>query len=240
MSSWAPVQRIVAAPPAVLLSCEHASNELPPGYAWPEEDAWITSTHWAWDPGAADMTRAIAARLRAPAVLSRFSRLVIDPNRPLDSDTLVRGVAEGREIALNRGVTAEEVAARVALCWRPYHAELDVMVAAHPGVDLLSMHSFTPVYEGAVRRTEVGVLFDDDEAWAEAWFDGLQASGLRVARNDPWSGRGGFMYSAQEVARRYGRRAIELEIRQDLACDPEVSGRLVRLIAEVAERVGRG
>lgn len=236
MSGWKAWERVEgrASRPPVLLTCEHASNELPPGYTWPEEDAWIVGMHWAFDLGIADMTRALAAELGAPATLSCFSRLLIDPNRPLDSDTLVRRVADGREIAFNRELNEAEVAARVERCWRPYHETLDAMVAAWPGVDLLSMHSFTPNYEGAVRSTEIGVLFDLDEPWAERWYLGLQGAGFRVARNDPWSGKGGFMYSVQEAAVQHGRRAIELEVRQDLTCDPAQSARIVKLIAEVA------
>lgn len=239
MAAWSALERLrgTGGRPPVLLSCEHASNELPPGWAWPEKDAWIVETHWAFDPGAAAMTRALAAALGAPATLSRFSRLVIDPNRPLYSDTLIRKTAEGRAIELNRAVHETEVMKRITTCWLPYHEALDEMVGGTPEVDLLSMHTFTPVYEGAVRQVEIGVLFDADEAWAERWYQALLPSGLRVERNEPWSGRGGFMYSAQEAAIRHGRRAIELEIRQDIAGDPEQSARLVALIAQVAREV---
>src|SRR5690606_18998130 len=74
--------------PAVVLTCEHASERLPSPYAWPTGDARLVGTHWAFDLGIAPFARALAAELGAPAVLSRFSRLLVDPNRPLDAPTL--------------------------------------------------------------------------------------------------------------------------------------------------------
>lgn len=216
--------------PPLLLSCEHASNRLPEGWAWPEADAWLVGEHWAWDPGAATLTRALAAELGAPAVLSRFSRLLVDPNRPLDSDTLFRGVADGRAVALNASVSEADAAARVARCYTPYHAAFDAMVAAHPGVPLLSMHTYTPSYEGQRRDVQLGVLFDDDEPWALRWFEALRGCGYDVRLNEPWSGRKGLMYAAQRHARQHGRLSVEIEVRNDLAQDPAEAARIVALI----------
>ncbi len=78
----------------LVLSCEHASNRLPPPWRWPAEDDWLVASHWAWDPGAADITRSLASRLGIPAVLASFSRLLVDPNRRADHPTLFRKEAD--------------------------------------------------------------------------------------------------------------------------------------------------
>jgi len=65
----------------IILTCEHASERMPEPFRFPEEDAWLVGTHWAYDLGAADLTRELADAIGAAAVLSRFSRLLIDPNR---------------------------------------------------------------------------------------------------------------------------------------------------------------
>ena len=226
------------ASPPLLLTCEHASNALPPGWAWPEEDGWLVEMHWAWDPGAAALTRALAERLGCPAVLSTFSRLLVDPNRPPGSDTMFREVADGRPVVLNRDRTAEDERRRLEACYEPYHAAVAAMVAEHPGVPLLSMHTFTPLYEGTPREVEIGVLFDDDEAWGLAWFEALRGGAYDVRVNEPWSGRLGLMYSVQRHARREGRRCVELEIRQDHATDAVEAARIVDLLARAWEIVG--
>jgi len=75
-------------------------------------------------------------------VAAAFSRLLIDPNRPLASDTLVRCDAGGEAIALNAGAIAHdaegqwdvsaapEVRRRVAEYWVPFHLCLGAVKAA--------------------------------------------------------------------------------------------------------------
>jgi predicted N-formylglutamate amidohydrolase len=235
------IEASVACPP-LLLTCEHASNALPDegqpsGWAWPDADRRLVDDHWAWDPGAATLTRALCERIGAPAVLSRFSRLLVDPNRPLDSETLFRDVADGLTVELNRHVTSADRERRLQRCYLPYHAAVDAMVQRHPGVPLLSMHTFTPVYEGQPRAVELGVLFDDDEAWALRWFEALRGHGYDVRLNEPWSGRLGLMYSVQGHARRWGRRCMELEVRQDHATDAVHVERVVGLLVAALDRV---
>ena len=72
-----------------LIICDHASNAIPPGYGALGLPRGALDRHIAYDIGAAEVTRALAAQLGAPAVLSTYSRLVIDPNRGLDDPTLV-------------------------------------------------------------------------------------------------------------------------------------------------------
>lgn len=205
----------------VVLSCEHASNRLPDRWRWPSKDAWVQDTHWAWDPGAAEITRRVAARLRTRAVLSRFSRLLMDPNRELTSPTLIRDVAEGRLVHLNRNLSGDERPRRIQTLYRPYHAAFDRIVEDTPGAMVLSIHTFTPVYAGGPPRPmEIGVLYDTDEPEALALEAALRAAGAKTALNEPYSGAAGLMYAAQTHADAHGRKALELEIRQDLASDP--------------------
>lgn len=224
----------------VVLTCEHASNALPPPWAWPPEDAWIVDTHWAVDLGIAEVTRALAHALDAPAVLARFSRLLIDANRPLDAPTLFRAIADGHPVGLNRALTDEERRVRIGALHEPYHQAADELLGRyshalvggpHPGAIVLSMHSFTPIYEnGPPRSMELGVLFDREEELAHAIADGLHRQGWAVALNEPYSGRDGLIYSADRHAVRHGRRAMEIEVRQDVATD---AGRRPHLVASL-------
>lgn len=221
----------------VVVSCEHGSARLPPDYAWPEEDAWLVGTHWSYDIGAADLARELAEVLYANAVISRFSRLLVDPNRELSSATLFRAAAEGRLVHLNASVDAPERERRIARYYQPYHDRLDAEVASNPGAMVLSMHSFTPLYEGQSRTLEVGVLFDVDEDLGVHFARRLGEQGYEVRLNEPYSGRNGLMYCPQHHATRHGRKAVEFEVRQDLAGSPPWRERFLAHLARAAREV---
>jgi len=189
-------------------------------------------THWSVDLGIAQLVRALSARTRWPAVLSRFSRLLVDANRNESSDTLFRTVAEGRPVQLNANLSEEEKEKRLRLMYHPYHAAVDAMVRQNPGALVFSLHSFTPLYEGQPRTLEIGVLYDADEAPARVLAQQLVEHGYDVAINEPYSGQAGLMYSAQAPATRHGRQALELEVRQDLLEDPVWVDRLAQVLAD--------
>lgn len=224
-----------AAASLLVLSAEHASNATPDGWAWPAEDAWLRDTHWAIDRGVDTILRALARGLAAPAVFCRFTRLLIDANRAVASPTLILHEAEGRPIVMNQKLGEEERLRRIEQLYNPYHARLDAVVGAYPGAAVLSVHSFTPELEGAAPRPmEVGVLFDKDEEPARRLASKLAERGWVVALNEPYSGRNGLMYSVHRHAGCHERRAMELEIRQDVAVDPVRRARLVQdLLSEL-------
>lgn len=221
-------------PSRLVLSCEHADNRLPASWAWTDEDAWIRETHWAYDIGAARLTREIASLAKAPAVLAKFSRLLIDPNRPLASDTLIRETAEGRGVHLNRSVDDRDRTERVAY-WEAYHAAFSEMARAPACEVIFAVHSFTDSYEGSVRDFEIGVLFDRDEDLGRE----LAASISEVAStrlNEPYSGKAGLIYAAQRHADTHGRQAVEIEVRQDRILDPSFRHRLAQAVTRVLAR----
>lgn len=215
----------------VLLTCEHASNGLPAPWVWPEADRWVVDTHWAIDLGIAEVTRALARAIGAPAVLARCSRLLCDVNRPLDAPTLFRPLADGHPIWLNADLTEHERHQRIARVHVPYHEAVDGLLRRYPRALVLSMHSFTPIYEaGPPRPMQIGVLFDREEAISVSIAESLAQHGYAVALNEPYSGRDGLIYSADRHATRHGRRALELEIRQDLATDEAARPALVHAL----------
>lgn len=213
----------------VILTCEHASERMPEPFRFPEEDAWLAGTHWAYDLGAAELTRDLAHALGAGAVLSRFSRLLIDPNRSPTAPDLFRKTAEGRAVALNRHVGDDERELRFAMS-NAYHAAIDRALDEDRARLILSIHSFTPVYEGTPRAVELGVLFDEETALAESVQAAFVEAGFAALLNEPYSGKFGLMYAVDRHAKQHGRRALELEVRQDRACDPAVRRRIVTVL----------
>ena len=223
---------------SVVLCCEHASERLPGRWRWSPSDARLAGTHWAFDLGAADLTRELADRLGAPAVLARFSRLLVDPNRPEDSPTLFRDVAEGLPVELNVSLREEDRVQRLAEFYRPYHAALDATVQASLAPVLFSVHPFTDEYEGQPRAMELGVLYNHEDALGLALHAHLVSDGYRALANEPYSGKDGFMHSADTHSLRHRRRAVELEVRQDLCVDPAYRARLVRSLEAFLTGVG--
>ncbi|HEX5655993.1 MAG TPA: N-formylglutamate amidohydrolase, partial [Polyangiales bacterium] len=112
------------------LTCEHASVRLPEAWRWPEPDRRLVGTHWSYDLGAREITLELARELNASAVLSRFSRLLVDPNRDERHADAFRTLADGEAVLLNTGMTPEDRERRLAGYHRPYHAALDAALAA--------------------------------------------------------------------------------------------------------------
>jgi predicted N-formylglutamate amidohydrolase len=228
-----------------LFTCEHATNELP---EWAPEpaDRPLLADHWGWDIGAADLTRALAGLTRSCAVLSRFSRLVCDPNRDPEEASFVVEAVEGHALSWNRGVGPAERQRRQERYFDPYHGAIDRALRARGAVGgevrLCAVHSFTPVYLGASRRMQVGVLFDafDEHAWR---LEGaLAAEGFAAALNAPYSGKDGLIYSARRHGRAHGLVYLELEVRQDLVDTPAkargVADRIARALEVFAAPAG--
>ena len=216
----------------IFLTCEHASERLPEGFSWPEGDARLRGTHWAYDLGARAITLELAAALHASAVLSRFTRLLADPNREEEHADLFRTHADGEPVMLNAALSVEEQTRRIVGYHRPFHAAVDAALARVRAPTLLSIHSFTPNYQGELRTVEIGVLFHHDEPEARALGAALSHAFPHVAYNEPWSGLVGLIYSAERHATAHGRIALELEVRQDLAENPAFRARLVAVLAD--------
>ena len=236
-----PVEWVEGAPDAgVLLLCDHASNALPPGYGTLGLPAAQLARHIAYDIGAAAMTRRLAARLGAPAVLSTFSRLLIDPNRGADDPTLVMRLSDGAIIPGNARIEAAEVAHRRDTYWRPYRdavrAAIDALSAGGSTPVVVSMHSFTERWKGVPRPWEVGVLWDTDERFAVPLMAGLREAGFLVGDNEPYDGALEGDTLDEEVTRR-GIAGVLIEARQDLVADEAAAGAMADRIAPVLARV---
>src|SRR5579875_503105 len=231
-----PVERIEGNLAAgVLFLCDHASNALPKAYGTLGLSKAQLSRHIAYDIGAAWITRDLARIFGAPAILSRFSRLLIDPNRGADDPTLVMRLSDGEIIPGNARIGPEEVEYRRVHYWAPYRAAIaatiDAMLNKGMPPAIVSIHTFTPTWKNRPRPWEVGVLWDSDPRFAKPLIAALAADGLRVGDNEPYDGalRGDTL--DEEVTRR-GLAGLLIETRQDLAGTREEA-------AAFAERLGR-
>ncbi len=217
----APVE-VIAGDPAcgVIVICDHASNAIPPDYGTLGLPPGELQRHIAYDIGAAAMTRSLAASLRAPAVLSTFSRLLIDPNRGEDDPTLLMRLSDGAVVPGNARTDAAEVERRLARFYRPYDraiaATIETVFASGVVPVIVSLHSFTPSWKGVPRPWHVAVLWDGDPRLPLPLIEALRAGGdLVVGDNDPYDGA-----LAGDTAHRHatlrGLSNVLIEVRQDL------------------------
>ena len=195
----APVERIDGRfDGGLLLLCDHASNALPAAYGrlgLPEAEF---ERHIAFDIGAGEATRQMAAALGAPALLTTFSRLLIDPNRGAIDPTLVMRLSDGAIVPGNARIDETEIALRRERYWQPYRdaidATLDAMMATGTVPAIVSMHSFTPTMKGKARPWHIGLLWDSDPRLAApllaalASEPDLQPAAERVGDNEPYDG----------------------------------------------------
>jgi predicted N-formylglutamate amidohydrolase len=204
----------------LLLICDHASRFLPRRLGTLGLSEAELARHIAWDIGIAEVTRGLARRLDAPAVLSRFSRLAVDPNRALDDPTLIPQISDGVVVPGNQALSPGDIQARIETFHRPYHQAvgraLDELTARGPAPALVSMHSFTPVFDGVERPWQVGILWDADPRLPRPLMARLRAQGVSVGDNQPYTARDGHGYTLFEHAVRRGLPHVLIEIRQDL------------------------
>ncbi|MES2845955.1 MAG: N-formylglutamate amidohydrolase [Pseudomonadota bacterium] len=227
-----------------LITCDHASNRVPDwiGGGSLGIDAADMQRHIAWDVGAAGVTRALAQALDSPAILSDFSRLVIDPNRGEDDPTLVMKLYDGTIIPANRHADAVEVTRRLDALHRPYHGAYARLAARRPDTVIVAIHSFTPCLRGrAPRPWQIGVLYSHlDERLSRRLIDRLmQEPDLCVGDNEPYSGH----LPGDAIDRHAlmpGRLNTLIEVRNDLITTPAQQQAWAQRLAPILTQVLEG
>lgn len=233
--SMQPAELIAGAGP-ILLICDHASNAVPPDIDLVIDPA-LLEKHIAVDIGAADVTRALAMMLGAPAILATVSRLVIDLHRPPDHPGLVPCQSDGYHIPGNMAVDRGR---RIARFHQPYHAALARLIAAHRPRLLVSIHSFTPALESdsAPRPWEVGVLYNRDVRAAHQAIARFTAAGVVTGDNQPYSGRVLNM-TLNRHGEGNGIRSFAIELRNDLIDHPAGVAHWAAVIAPVLSAIAQ-
>jgi len=223
-----------------LITCDHASNHIPAdvnggGLGLAAADM---NRHIAYDIGAAGVTRHLARLLDAAAILSKFSRLVIDPNRGEDDPTLMMRLYDGTIIPGNRHADAAEIQRRTQTCYHPYHAAYADLAARRTDTIILAIHSFTPhLKSGTPRPWHIGLLFADDRRLSAPLLARLRAEpDLCVGENQPYIGHlpGD---AVDRHALQHGRANVLIELRNDLITKPadqqQWAARLAPMLSEV-------
>lgn len=222
------------------LLCDHASSRMPRKLGTLGLSPAEVLTHIGWDIGAAEVARAVSAALDAPLVLSGYSRLAIDCNRPPGAAASVPAVTCDVVVPGNAELSPLERAAREEALFWPYHRAAERVLAERDarGVRsvILSVHSFTPSLCGEDRPWHYGVMYGKDRRLAAALLDAFATEpALVVGDNRPYHVTDQSDYGVPTYAERPGRPGALLEIRHDLIDSTEGA----RRAAEIVSRVGR-
>lgn len=240
-----PVQEFNAAGRSpFLFTCDHYGRRIPRALGdlgLPESEL---VRHIAWDIGIAGVAELLADALDVHLVAQRYSRLVIDCNRPPGVASSIPRISEATIIPGNEGLSTEAIETRRREVFDPYHRRIDEIIEArsHRGQPtvLVSLHSFTPVYAGIARPWHIGTLCHRDRTLPPLLLRSLRAEGdLVVGDNEPYAVSDITDYTIPVHGEMRGLINTGIEIRQDLIGDQsgqhQWSERLARILGEIAE-----
>jgi len=207
----------------VFISAEHASADLPQDAPDLGLNDQTLKSHASWDPGAAELARAIAQAIGAPLLLGDHSRLLADLNRSPDNPQVVPEVAFGVLVPGNRELKDRDREERIRKYHKPYWDEANRQVTSmisNSGHCLhISVHSFTPEIDPPSRRFDLGLLYDPahelecqiaKKLAAQAMMDGYS-----VEHNRPYSGTAdGLTTALRNRLPQLRYTSVEIEINQ--------------------------
>lgn len=219
------------APGAALILCEHASHAIPARYDGLGLEAQSALSHAAWDPGARDLALYLREALNGTLIACTVSRLVYDCNRPPEAPSAMPPQSELIEIPGNANLTPDARAERTEAVYRPFCAAvsraIEARLATAQPTALITVHSFTPVYYGAQRSTEIGLLHDRDTAMVDAMLKAAEMRPARVVeRNRPYGPEDGVTHSLKLHALPHKIPNVMIEVRNDLLRTPEDIARI--------------
>ena len=206
----------------LILTCEHANNKLPAAFkkAVPAE---VLKTHRAYDIGAVQVFRKLVKFAKPEFYCEgKFSRLFVDLNRTITNKSAFSDYLRNNENAK----------AQATAYWNEYRATIEKFVesaikpktrAVKPAPEIihLGIHSFTPVLNGKVRNTDIGILYDPARPQERAYANVIKAEikrlypAMKVRFNYPYKGTSDGLTTT--LRKKFGPRyvGIEIEINQN-------------------------
>lgn len=225
-----------------LLTSDHYGRAIPRALGDLGLSEGELERHIAWDIGIAGVAHALSKHLDAHLIAQRYSRLVIDCNRPPQSPNSIPRISETTVIPGNEGITREAAEARRGHVFDPYHRRIAEVIErrSREGIPtvLVSLHSFTPVYAGIARPWHVGTLYQRDTRLPPLLLKGLRAhADLVVGDNEPYAVSDETDYTIPVHGEGRGLMNTGIEIRQDLiaedSAEREWAHRLANILGEI-------
>ena len=221
-----------------LLTCDHYGRLIPRILGDLGLPAAELTRHIAWDPGIAGVAEALSKHLDAHLIAQRYSRLVIDCNRPPDALSSIPRISEATVIPGNEGLAREVAEVRRRAVFDPYHRRIGEVIDRRlrdtvPTV-LVSLHSFAPVYAGIARPWHIGTLYHRDTRLPPLVLKLLRAEpDLVVGDNEPYAVSDETDYTIPVHGEARGLMNTGIEIRQDLIADRDGQSQWAERLARI-------
>src|SRR5450432_1723547 len=225
-----------------LLTCDHYGRTIPRLLGDLGLPAGELTRHIAWDIGIAGVADALSKDLGAHLIAQRYSRLVIDCNRPPDAPSSIPLISEATTIPGNEGLARDAIETRRRAIFDPYHRRISEVIdqRLRDGIPtvLVSLHSFTPVYAGIERPWHIGTLYHRDTRLPPLLLELLRGEAdLVVGDNEPYAVSDETDYTIPVHGEARGLMNSGIEIRQDLiagrAGQQQWAERLARIFAGI-------
>ena len=220
----------------ILVVSDHASNRVPEDIDLGIDPA-LLDQHIAVDLGVAEVGASMAQRPGIAAFQGNVSRLVCDCNREEHAPAVIPISSDGHTIPGNALDHAAHQT-RLERFFHPYHGALADLLEASPPALILSLHSFTPqlASTGEPRPWQVGVLYNQDDRAARLAIPLLEAEGLVVGDQEPYSGQ---LLNAtmNRHAEADGRPYLGIEVRQDQIATPGQHAQWAARLSAICNRV---
>lgn len=221
-------------PAPFVLTVEHAGRAVPRRLADLGLPPGEIDRHIGWDIGALDLALAMARRLPAVVIAQRYSRIVIDANRPREAEDLIPEATDGTTVPANAGLSDRDRAQRWDEIHRPFHDA----VADHCDQGaraLIAVHSYDPQRrsDAEVRPWPVGLLWRQENALAEGLARSLAdaAPALPLGINQPYEIEDTSDFTIPVHGEARGLPHVLVEVRNDLIRDAAGIARFADLLA---------
>lgn len=205
----------------ILFICEHATNYMPDEFAGLGLDDVTASSHAAWDPGALDVACQIALKLNAPLISASVSRLLFDCNRSPEANDAIPQRSEIYDIPGNQNLSSDQRKRRVQKISQPFYQFINDFLNSSPKISVIvTLHSFTPTYNGVSRAVDIGLLHDKDETLANAILSTCSTvEDLQIKLNEPYSSTDGVTHTLREHGTNRDLLNVMIEVKNDLIRD---------------------
>ncbi|WP_430816668.1 N-formylglutamate amidohydrolase [Carboxylicivirga sp. RSCT41] len=222
----------------VVVSCEHARNNIPKTYIKLFEKAGKElKTHRGYDIGALELFDVLDCDYIAHKQAATTSRLLVDVNRSLYRRSLFS--------EFTRELTKKEKAQILEDYYyayrRPFEKEIEQLWQRGKKVLHLSVHSFTPELNGEIRQTDFGILYnperEEEKQFAKLWKAELKKimPDYRTRFNYPFRGKpDGFVRYFRDLEP-LNYLGIEFEMNQKYAADSALKNKIAKAFNQAVD-----
>lgn len=222
----------------LVLSCEHASNEIPEEYKYLFQGVGDNlNSHRGYDPGALDLFEELRELADFFSTYS-ISRLLVEVNRSIGHPDLFSEFTKGLPSAEKNKIITD--------LYNQYRNEIEdqikKQIESGEKVLHLPIHSFTPVLNGEIRNADIGLLYDpsrkDEKLFCKEFKSNLSLNDprLKIRFNYPYLGKAdGFTtYLRRKFPKQYS--GVELEINQKFVMDNRMDDKLKNAVFKALQK----